>query len=296
VDNSTQVNANGSTGAVYKGLALASNGGSDFLYAANFRSGNIDVFDNTFKPVTLPTGAFHDPTLPSGFAPFGIQTINGNLYVTFAKQDAAKHDEVDGAGLGFVDVFSPAGFFLQRIGGTTTQPELNAPWGLAMAPANFGKFSGDLLVGNFGDSHVSAFDPISGAFLGQLSNAKGQPLVLDGGFNGSSTQGLWGLSFGNNGGAGPANTLYFTSGFNHESDGVLGAVTANSVSTATGSSIAQVDTAKGSSMAQVNTSPGSTSTGLVPISPSDMGTDLGSVKKQGQHAHFDAALEALRNG
>jgi uncharacterized protein (TIGR03118 family) len=243
VDNSQQVYANGGVGAVYKGLALASNGGSDFLYAANFRSGNVDVFDSNFKPVTTGTGAFpgtfHDPSLPAGFAPFGIQALNGNLYVTFALQDSSKHDEVDGAGLGFVDVFSPAGVLLQKIGGTTPQPELNAPWGLVMAPANFGKFSNDLLVGNFGDSHVSAFDA-SGNFVGQLSDAQGNPLVLLGGFQGTDTKGLWGLRFGNGSGSGSTSTLYFTAGVNDETDGLLGSVTATSFSTASAPSIASV--------------------------------------------------------
>ena len=155
VDNSTQVYPNGSVGAVYKGLAIANNGGSDFLYATNFRSGNVDVFDNSFKPVPSPPPRSTIRRSPR-LRPFGIQAINDNLYVTFALQDALKHDDVAGPGHGFVDVFSPAGFLLQRIGGTTTQPEFNSPWGLALAPANFGEFSGDLLVGNFGDSHVSA--------------------------------------------------------------------------------------------------------------------------------------------
>jgi uncharacterized protein (TIGR03118 family) len=239
-DNSTQVYPNGGVGAVYKGLALASNNGSDFLYATNFRSGNIDVFNTSFKPVNEPTVAFHDPTIPSGYAPFGIQNINGNLYVTYALQDADKHDDVAGPGNGFVDVYSPAGILLQKIGGTAIQPELNSPWGLAMAPANFGKFSGDLLVGNFGDSHVSAFDPVSGTFLGQLSDSQGNPLVLNGGFEGENTKGLWGLSFGNGGSAGPTNTLYFTAGINDESDGLLGSLTATSISTATASSTASV--------------------------------------------------------
>jgi uncharacterized protein (TIGR03118 family) len=241
VDNSTQVYANGGVGAVYKGLALANNGGSDFLYATNFRSGNIDVFNTSFQQVTEPTSAFHDPSIPAGFAPFGIQNINGNLYVTYALQNADMHDDVAGAGNGFVDVYSPAGVLLQKIGGTTTQPELNSPWGLAMAPSNFGKFSGDLLVGNFGDSHVSAFDPVSGDFLGQLSDAQGNPLVLLGGFQGDSTKGLWGLSFGNGGTAGATNTLYFTAGVNDEGDGLLGSISATSFSTTTASSTAGVN-------------------------------------------------------
>jgi uncharacterized protein (TIGR03118 family) len=242
VDNSTQVYANGGVGAVYKGIAIANNGGSDFLYATNFRSGNVDVFDTSFTPVTIAATAFHDPLIPAGYAPFGIQTLNGNLYVTFAKQNSEMHDDVAGAGNGFVDVFSPFGALLQKIGGSGTQTEFNSPWGLALAPSNFGTFSNDLLVGNFGDSHVSAFDPVSGAFLGQLSDAQGRPLVLLGGFPDTSPnpKGLWGIRFGNGGGSGPTNTLFFTAGINDESDGLLGAVTANTLSTAAASSVASV--------------------------------------------------------
>jgi uncharacterized protein (TIGR03118 family) len=244
VDNSQQVYANGGVGAVYKGLALASNGSSDFLFAANFRSGNVDVFDSNFKPVTTGTGAFpgtfQDPSLPAGFAPFGIQNINGNLYVTYAMQDSAKRNDVDGAGLGFVDEYSSAGKLLLQFGGTATQPELNAPWGLALAPAGFGKYSNDLLVGNFGDSKVSAFDPATGNYLGQLSDDQGKPLVLLGGFTGPGTKGLWALRFGNGSGSGPATTLYFTSGVDNQVHGLLGSVTATSFNTASASSGAAV--------------------------------------------------------
>jgi uncharacterized protein (TIGR03118 family) len=233
-------------GAVFKGLALLSvPAGStlpqgQYLLATDFHNNRIDVFDASFQPVTLPLGAFSDPTLPAGYAPFGIQMLGGNVYVTYAQQDAAKHDDVAGVGHGLVDVYTPGGFFIQRVGGIGTQPELNSPWGLAMAPADFGKFSGDLLVGNFGDSHVSAFDPNTGAFLGQLSDAQGRPLTLDGGFGGTHTGGLWGISFGNGSGSGPSNTLYFATGINDEADGVFGSVTADSVSTADAQSIASV--------------------------------------------------------
>jgi uncharacterized protein (TIGR03118 family) len=226
VDNSNQPNANGSTGAVYKGLAIANNGGSDFLYATNFRSGHVDVFDSQFNPVKLSPGAFHDALIPASFAPFGIANINGNLYVTFAQQDSEKHDDVAGAGHGFVDVFSPSGTLLMRLGGGGLNPELNSPWAVVLAPADFGRFSNDVLVGSFGDSHVSAFNPTTGAFVGQLANPNGTPLVLVGGFAGSDTKGLWGLSFGNGNGAGATTTLFFTAGINHESDGVFGEVKA----------------------------------------------------------------------
>jgi uncharacterized protein (TIGR03118 family) len=159
IDNSH--NPTAASGAVYKGLTLVTipTGtllpAGDYLFAANFRSGKIDVFNSSFKPVTLPAGAFQDPTIPAGYAPFGIRFMDGKLYVTYALQNAAKHDDVEGPGHGFVDVFSVGGFFTQRIGGIGSQPELNSPWGLALAPSNFGKFSNDLLVGNFGDSHVN---------------------------------------------------------------------------------------------------------------------------------------------
>ncbi len=227
VDNSMQANANGTTGAEYTGLALANNAGSDFLYAANFKSGNVDVFDSQFQPVPFAAGDFKDPALPAGYAPFNVANVGGNLIVTFAQVNTSTGVENDGAGLGFVDEFSPGGTLIMRFGGSTagSNPELNAPWGVALAPANFGAASNDLLVGNLGDSHVNAFDPSTGAFVGQLETTSGNPIVLDGGFTGSSTFGLWGLSFGNGGGSGNTNTLYFTSGFNQYKDGVFGSVT-----------------------------------------------------------------------
>jgi uncharacterized protein (TIGR03118 family) len=247
-DNSQQVYSNGGVGAVYNGLALATNAGTDLLYATNFRSGNVDVFKQgsapnfTLQPVSLGAGAFHDTSIPSGYAPFGIQTLpNGNLVVTFAQQDSAKLDEVDGAGLGYVDEFTPDGSrVVLKIGGTGTQPEFNAPWGVALAPANFGVYSNDLLIGNFGDSHVSAFDPTSGAFLGQLSDAQGNPLVLNGGTRGPRA--LWALEFGNGAGSGPKTSLFFNAGINGESGGLFGAITANSLSAATVSSTASAPT------------------------------------------------------
>ena len=148
----------GSGGAVYKGLALASNGTANFLYATDFHNNKIDVFDKNFAKVAMP-GKFQDATLPAGFAPFGIQAIGAKLFVTYAKQDAAAHDNVDGSGLGFVDVFDTAGNLLQHF---ASAGPLNAPWGVAQAPGNFGRFSGDILIGNFGDGTINAFDPASG--------------------------------------------------------------------------------------------------------------------------------------
>lgn len=236
---------NSAAGAIYKGLALmtipagAPLAAGEYLFASNFHSGKIDVFDKGFQPVTVPAGAFQDPTLPAGYAPFGIQALNGNLYVTYAKQDADKHDDVAGAGHGFVDVYNPAGYLIQRVGGAGVQTELNSPWGIAQAPANFGKFSNDLLVGNFGDSHVSAFDPNTGAFVGQLWNALGAPLTLTGGFAGSR-KGLWGIGFGNGVNSGSTNTLFFASGVNDEEGGLFGSLTVSSLGTGTATSTATV--------------------------------------------------------
>jgi uncharacterized protein (TIGR03118 family) len=211
-------------GPVYKGLAIGNNGSANFLYATNFRTGAIDVFDKNFNKVTL-AGNFTDPTtgagaLPSNFAPFGIQNIGGQLYVTYAMQNAARHDDVKGLGNGFVDVFDASGHFVKRL---ASNGALDSPWGLALAPATFGAFAGDLLVGNFGDGHINVFNPNTNAFLGQLSDGTGVPVVIDG---------LWGLRFGNNGTAGPASTLFFAAGIADESHGLFGSLTANEASTA----------------------------------------------------------------
>ncbi len=198
--------------AVFKGLAIGTSGGANYLYATDFHNGVIDVFDGTFTNVTGTTfaGKFNDPGIPAGFAPFGIQNIGGSLYVTYAKQDAAKHDDEAGPGNGFVDVFNTDGTFVKRLasGGT-----LNSPWGLAQAPSNFGIFSNDLLVGNFGDGRINAFDPATGNFLGQVEDNTG-----------GAISGLWALQFGKGGAgtAGPTNTLFFTAGLNHEADGLFG--------------------------------------------------------------------------
>ena len=184
--------------AVYKGLAIGNNGSGNFLYATNFHTGTVDVFDGAFSQTTL-AGNFIDPTLPSGFAPFNIQTIGGNLYVTYAKQGPGGDDEA-GAGNGFVDVFDLNGNFKKHL---ITQGALNSPWGLALAPSTFGEFGNDLLVGNFGDGTINAFDPDTGAFLGTLRDGDGNPIV---------NEGLWGLIFGNGGNGGDPNKLYFTAG------------------------------------------------------------------------------------
>ena len=212
---------NSASGAVYKGLALANNGVVNQLYAANFRSGNIDVFSNTFTPVSLGASAFTDPSMPVGYAPFNIQTVGNKLYVTYALQDAAKHDDVSGAGNGIVDVYSTSGVLLQRLatgsaaGGTLTT--LNSPWGIALAPANFGHFSNNLLVGNFGDGTITAFDPTSGLTQGQVTDANGNIITIDG---------LWGLKFGNGGNNGFTNQLFFTAGPGNEAHGLFGVLAA----------------------------------------------------------------------
>jgi len=197
---------------VYKGLALGVSGGNNFLYATNFNAGVVNVFDKAFAPATL-AGNFADPNIPSGFAPFGIQNIGGKLYVTYALQDAAKHDDVHGAGNGFVDVFNTDGTFVQRFASMGT---LNSPWGVVLAPAGFSQFPGALLVGNFGDGKINAFDPNTGALLGQLLDSSGNPLVVDG---------LWGLSFGNGGAAGATNQLFYAAGPGAEAHGAFGQLT-----------------------------------------------------------------------
>ncbi len=161
---------------IYKGLALSAGGNGNLLYATDFHNNKIDVFDSNFQPTTV-LGKFFDPAIPAGFAPFGIQAIGGDIYVTYAKQDADKEDDVQGKGLGFVDVFDPNGFLLRRI---AARGHLNAPWGLALAPAGFGRFSNCLLVGNFGDGHINAYDLVSGRFVGQLRNHNHRPIEIDG--------------------------------------------------------------------------------------------------------------------
>jgi uncharacterized protein (TIGR03118 family) len=212
LNNAIKVFDGAAAGAVYKGLALASSGGANFLYATDFHNARIDVFDGTFAKVAV-AGGFTDPTLPAGYAPFGIQAIGGSLYVTFAKQDAAAHDNVSGAGLGLVDVFDATGHFVKRlvdVGGA-----LNAPWGMTQAPANFGPFSNALLVANFGDGKINAFDASTGALLGTLSNGGGVPIAIDG---------LWGIAFGNGINSQPVNTLFFTGGPSDETHGVYGRI------------------------------------------------------------------------
>jgi len=199
--------------ASYKGLALAQTTTGDFLYAADFHNNHVDVFDSAFRAVTIP-GGFVDPTLPPGFAPFGIQRIGNMILVAYAKQDDEAEDEVTGDGLGFVNAFNPDGTFVRRI---ASRDALNAPWGMALAPENFGRFSGDLLVGNFGNGRINAFDPVTFEPKGHLKMPNGKAVVIDG---------LWGIGFGNGANAGPTNVLYFAAGPNDENNGLFGRIDA----------------------------------------------------------------------
>jgi uncharacterized protein (TIGR03118 family) len=212
----TEVARDNGANAVYKGLAIAqASDGHTYLYAANFRSGRVEAYDTTFTPVQLPGGLFVDTRLPAGYGPFGIQEINGLLYVSYAKQDALLHDPVAGRGNGFVDVFTNDGAFVKRL---ITRGNLNSPWGLVLAPASFGKFGGALLVGNFGDGHINAYDPTTGRHLGELRQEHGRPIVIDG---------LWALSFGN-GNAAKTGELLFSAGPDSETHGLLGKIVADS--------------------------------------------------------------------
>jgi uncharacterized protein (TIGR03118 family) len=205
------------TDAIYKGLAIAGIGGAARLYATNFHAGTVDVFDNAFQLLSLP-GAFVDPNLPGGFAPFGIQNIGGTIYVTYALQGADKVDEMAGSGLGYVDAYDTDGHLLRRV---ASAGALNAPWGIALSPAEFGAFGGALLIGNFGDGRINAYDlatsTTSGeaSFAGPLHGDNGPPLKIDG---------LWALQFGNGAGAGSRSTLFFTAGPFDESHGLFGSI------------------------------------------------------------------------
>jgi uncharacterized protein (TIGR03118 family) len=215
---------NSSSGAKYYGLAVSATttNAAPLLYAANFNSGGIDVFDNAYKPVTLPGTPFVDPQVPAGYAPFNIWNLGGKLYVMWGKQNASKTFPSLGAGNGAVSIFDLQGNLVQHVatGGT-----LNAPWGVAIAPATFGVFANDLLIGNFGDGTIDAFDPKTGAFLGALADQNGNPIVLPG---------LWGLIVGNGGSGGDVNAIYFAAGTGNQQHGLLGSLQAAPVVTATG--------------------------------------------------------------
>jgi uncharacterized protein (TIGR03118 family) len=210
----TEVGAS-SAGAIYKGLAIGAVGSTKYLYAADFHHARIDVFDGSWNPA-LP-GSFVDPGIPAGYAPFGIQALHDMIFVTYAKQDADAEDEIAGPGLGYVSAFAMNGTFLGRV---ASRGALNAPWGLAWAPAGFGRFSGNLLVGNFGDGRINAYAWTGTSWVarGHLKTANHHPLSIDG---------LWGIGFGNGatGGSGPVTTLYFAAGPDDESHGLFGSIT-----------------------------------------------------------------------
>lgn len=210
LNNAIRVVDNSASGALYTGLAVGAGGNGPLLYAADFRHAKIDVFDGSFLPVSLPAGAFRDPGIPAGYAPFGLQAINGDIYVTYARQNAARDAHETGRGLGYVSVFDPNGVFVRRV---ATRGGLNAPWGLALAPASFGQHGGQLLVGNAGDGEIHAYDPWTGIRLGPLRGADRRPIRIDG---------LWGLQFGNGLGKQPANTLFFAAGPNGGRNGLYG--------------------------------------------------------------------------
>jgi uncharacterized protein (TIGR03118 family) len=201
---------NGASHSIYKGVAISANGLRTLLYATDFHNGKVDVFDASFRPVSLPDRPFYDPNLPSGFAPFGIQAINGDLYVSYAKQDEDREDDVKGRGLGYVDVYDPDGKLLRRL---ASNGALNAPWGMTLAPASFGKFANRLLVGNFGDGTINAYDLASGQWVGRLKAQDGRTIQIPG---------LWGIAFGNGLSNQPIDTLFFSAGPGDEKHGLYG--------------------------------------------------------------------------
>lgn len=205
--------------AAYTGIALGTHGATTYLYAANFTAGTIEVFDGSYAPVSLGTSALVDPSLPADFSPFNVQILGGKLYVTYAKRVPPAMRETSGAGYGYVNTFNLDGSFDRRVasGGL-----LNSPWGLALAPSTFGPFSGKLLVANFGDGRITAYDAMTGAQVGQLPAASGAPLVISG---------LWGMAFGNDASAGKSNQLYFTAGPLGETHGLLGVISFGPIST-----------------------------------------------------------------
>lgn len=210
VDNSEK---GGPNGAVYKGMTSAEIDGRRFLYVTNFRSAKVEVYDTNFKRVRFDDDAFEAEGIPQGFAPHNVQNIGGTLFVTYAKQDAARHDPVGGAGLGFVELFTPGG---RHIGNLEHGDWFNAPWGVVWTTRDFGEFSNAILVGNFRSGWIAAFNGFTHKFIGFVKNTDDSLLFIDG---------LWSLTFGNDATAGPANTLFFTAGINNETDGLFGTIT-----------------------------------------------------------------------
>lgn len=216
---SAAIMVNTKSASVFKGAALATindpkGGATNFLYVADFRKGRVNVYDKSFHLVSLGEQAFRDDHVRAGYAPFNVQNIGGNLYVAYAKQDSQKHDEVDGAGLGYVDVYSPWGHLINRLDHGWW---FDAPWGITQAPADFGAYSHDILVGQFGSGNIAVFDPVTGEFKGLLNDATNTPIAIDG---------LWDIMFGGGGTSGPSTTLYFAAGSDGEQHGLFGTITA----------------------------------------------------------------------
>jgi uncharacterized protein (TIGR03118 family) len=205
--------------SVFKGATIATVnvpvvGPQSFLYVADFRKGRVQIYDSRFHHLPIVEELFDDDSLPPGFAPFNVQNIGGNIYVSFAQQDSDKKDDVQGRGLGYVDIFSPGGRLLRRL---QHGPWFNAPWGLTQASGDFGSNSHDILVGQFGSGEILVFNPVTGAFKGRLHDASNATIKIDG---------LWALGFGNDAAAGPATTLFFTAGPDDEQHGLFGTITA----------------------------------------------------------------------
>lgn len=199
--------------AIYKGLALGSANGANYIYAANFHQGTVDVFDGSFQPHSFGQSAFLDPNLPSGYAPFNVANINGKIIVTYALQDDQKHDDVPGIGHGFIDVYDSQGTLLQRLPHVYA---LNSPWAMVVAPNSWAQLSGKLLVGQFGSGGIAAYDVANNLFLGVLQDDQGLPIRING---------LWGLNFGNGAASGPTDTLYYAAGYFDEAHGLFGTIT-----------------------------------------------------------------------
>jgi uncharacterized protein (TIGR03118 family) len=217
--------ANGADHAVYKGLALGTVNGATYLYATDLHNNKVDVFDTNFSKPTAMQGKFIDPNIPTGFVPFGIAALDGQLYVTFTKPDTAKHDEIPGAGFGYVDIFDFSGNLVSRF---ASGGALNAPWGMAIAPAGFGSLEGDVLIGNFGDGTINIFTPNGTA----LATSVGHLMASNG--NAMAFPGLWSLVFGNGDSDKPLTTLFYTAGFADQTDGVFGGITVSSSTTGGG--------------------------------------------------------------
>lgn len=202
---------NSASQADYTGLTIGANGSLILLYVANFYSGHIEVYDSGFHPITL-AGDFTDPGIPAGFAPFNVQNIHGDIYVSYAKQDATKHNPVKKAGFGYVTLFNSRGQYLRRI---ATEDKLNAPYGMAFAPASFGKYSNHFLVGNYGDGKINCYDPVTNQYRARLHDVNGSLVI----------KGLLGLSFGNGALIQPTNILFFAAGPDNGVHGAYGNIT-----------------------------------------------------------------------